>query len=91
MRQITTHENCLVSLKKIEGQVRGIHRMIEDKKYCIDIMVQLNSILGAVTRVRNIVFQNHLKGCLLHSLKTEPKKGRENKIEEIINLVTRCK
>jgi DNA-binding FrmR family transcriptional regulator len=91
MKKTTTHENCTPSLRKIEGQVRGVCKMIENKKYCIDIMMQLNSITGAVTRVRNIIFENHLKGCLVQSLKTGSKQERENKIGEIVNLITRCR
>jgi DNA-binding FrmR family transcriptional regulator len=53
LKQLTTHEEQLVFLKKIEGQVRGIQKMIKEKRYCVDILTQLHSIIGAISRVEN--------------------------------------
>ena len=57
MKQITTHESQLEYLKKIEGQVRGIEGMIEGKRYCVDILTQLRSVIGALYRVENEIFR----------------------------------
>jgi DNA-binding FrmR family transcriptional regulator len=91
MKQITTHKEHLVSLKRIEGQVRGIQKMINEQKYCIDILTQLNSIIGAVTRVRNNIFCSHIKGCVAQSFKTGSRMQRQKKIEEIVTLISRCR
>lgn len=80
MEQLTTHEEQLVYLKKIEGQVRGIQKMIEDKRYCVDIVVQLHSAIGALYRVENEIFKKHLDGCVASALKgkSEAEKQKKN-------------
>ena len=52
--QVTTHEQEIVRLKRIEGQIRGIQKMIEEKRYCIDILTQISSIVGAIKALRKI-------------------------------------
>jgi DNA-binding FrmR family transcriptional regulator len=89
MSQITTHEEQLQFLKKIEGQIRGIQRMIEEKRYCIDIITQIKSIIGALSRVENEIFKKHLDGCVVHALKGKSEKEKQQKVNEIIELVTR--
>ena len=49
--QNTTHLDEIVPLKRIEGQIRGIQKMIDEKRYCIDILTQLSSVVGAIKRV----------------------------------------
>ena len=89
MEQLTTHEEQLQFLKKIEGQIRGIQRMIEEKRYCIDIITQIKSIIGALSRVENEIFKKHLDGCVVHALKGKSEKEKQQKVNEIIELVTR--
>ena len=89
MRQPTTHKEQLVFLKKIEGQVRGIQRMIEEKRYCVDIMTQIHSIIGALYRVENEVFKKHVQGCVVATLKGSSELEKDKKINEIVELVAR--
>jgi len=91
MKQITTHENQLEYLKKIEGQVRGIEGMIEGKRYCVDILTQLRSVIGALYRVENEIFRKHTEGCVVNALKGKSKIEKDKKIEEIIKLIQRFK
>ena len=91
MKQLTTHEEQLVSLKRIEGQIRGVQKMIEEKRYCMDILTQLRSIIGAIWRVQNKIFRKHLEGCVTHALKGKSETEKQNKINEIINLITKFK
>ncbi len=88
-RQITTHEEQLVYLNKIEGQVRGVQKMIKDKRYCVDILTQLHSIVGAILRVESEILRKHLEGCITHALKGKSKVEKQKKIEEIIDLITK--
>lgn len=87
MNQITTHEDELVRLRKIEGQIRGIQKMIEDKRYCIDILTQLNAVVGAVERVEESVLKKHLRGCVDYSFAKGTKEDRQQKIDEIIDVL----
>lgn len=87
MKQLTTHEEQIVSLRRIEGQIRGIQKMIEEKRYCIDILTQLHSIVGAILRVEDRIFRKHLEGCVSRSLKGKSKTGKQKKLDEVIDLI----
>lgn len=87
--QKTTHEQQLVSLKRIEGQVRGIQKMIGEKRYCVDILTQLHSIVGAILRVEDNIFRGHLEGCVTRVLKGKSGIEKEEKIDEILDLIHR--
>lgn len=86
---LTTHEEQLVFLKKIEGQIRGVQRMIEKKRYCVDIITQIHSIIGALYRVENQIFKKHIDGCVVHALKGKSEREKQAKINEIIELISR--
>ncbi len=89
MKQATTHEGQLEFLKKIEGQVRGIQRMIEEKRYCVDILTQIHSIIGALHRVEDEIFKKHIDGCVVNALKGKSEKEKQEKIDEIISLISK--
>ncbi len=83
----TTHLEEIVRLRRIEGQIRGIQKMIEEKRYCIDILTQISSIVGAIMRVEENILQKHLRGCVHGSLKKGNREDRERKIEEVIQVL----
>jgi len=86
-KQTTTHLEEIVRLKRIEGQIRGIQKMIEEKRYCIDILTQIFSIVGAIMRVEENILQRHLRGCVRGSFSKGNKEDRERKIEEVIQVL----
>jgi DNA-binding FrmR family transcriptional regulator len=87
MKQTTTHEEQLQFLRKIEGQVAGIQRMIEEKRYCVDILTQIRSIIGALHRVEGEIFRKHLDGCVMQALKDKSESEKQKKIDEVIELI----
>jgi len=87
MKQPTTHEEQLQFLKKIEGQVAGIRRMIEGKRYCVDILTQIRSIIGAMYRVEGEIFRKHLNGCVVSAIKGKSEAEKQKKINEVIELL----
>lgn len=89
MEQITTHETQLEFLKKIEGQVRGIQKMIQEKRYCVDIITQIHSVVGALSRVEEQVFKRHVDGCVINALKGKSEAEKQKKIDEVIELISR--
>ncbi len=89
MKQPTTHEEQLQFLKKIEGQVAGIRRMIEEKRYCVDILTQIRSIIGALYRVEGEIFRKHLDGCVVSALKGKSEAEKQKKIDEVIELLAK--
>ena len=85
--QMTTHEQEVSRLKKIEGQIRGIQKMIGEKRYCVDILTQISSVIGAMKAVEENILERHLKGCVNHSFAKGSKEDRSQKIEEIIGVL----
>ncbi len=89
MEPVTIHEEQLEFLRKIEGQVRGIQKMIQEKRYCVDIITQIHSIIGALYRVENEIFKKHIDGCVVSALKGKSESEKQKKIDEIIELISR--
>lgn len=89
MAKPTVHAEQLVFLRKIEGQIRGIHKMIEEKRYCVDILTQLHSVVGAILRIQDKILAKHLQGCVTKGLKTGSSLEQKEKIDEMINLIKR--
>jgi DNA-binding FrmR family transcriptional regulator len=89
MLKPTTHEEQLQYLRKIEGQVRGIQRMIEEKRYCVDIITQIHSIIGALQSVENEVFKKHINGCVIQALRGKSESEKQKKIDEVIKLIAK--
>jgi DNA-binding FrmR family transcriptional regulator len=57
----------LARLNRIEGQVRGVSKMIEDDKYCVDILTQLSAIISSARNVGLLVLEDHIKGCVVNA------------------------
>ena len=83
------HTEQIPYLKKIEGQIRGIQRMIEEDRYCIDILIQLHSIVGAILSVEDKILNKHLRHCFVNALKGKSDSEKDTKIAEIIELLAR--
>ena len=81
------HKEQLINLKKIEGQVRGLQSMIDDEKYCIDILNQLKAVKNALVSVEGKILKSHLKACVKDSLGEST--SFDDKVEEIVNLLKR--
>jgi DNA-binding FrmR family transcriptional regulator len=86
--QTTTHLEEIVPLKRIEGQIRGIQKMIEEKRYCIDILTQISSVVGAIKRVEKNILNRHLRGCVRESFAKGNRQDREAKINEVIGVLS---
>ena len=86
-KQLTFHRDEIPRLKRIEGQIRGIQKMIEDKRYCIDILTQLSSVQGAIKSVEENILERHLKGCVQHSFSKGNKADKSEKIAEVIDVL----
>lgn len=78
------HKEILPRLKKIEGQVKGIMKMIDKEKYCIDIINQISAVKGALHKAEMIILKNHINGCITNAIK---EKDAEEKIEELMKTI----
>lgn len=87
MKKNPSHENSLIALRRIEGQVRGVQRMIEDRKYCIDILNQINAVKGALGRVEEKILQKHFQHCITEAIKGTSRREKQQKLDEILKLI----
>ena len=77
-----SHTSQLQRLRRVEGQVRGVIKMIENKRYCMDILQQTRAISAALKAVENNIMEDHLTSCVASALKSNRKKDQANKIKE---------
>lgn len=63
------HQSVHNRLKRIEGQVRGLQKMVEEKKYCVDIITQSSAIRNALSSVEDLMLENHLSAHVVHQMK----------------------
>ena len=62
-------DDLLMRLKKIEGQVRGVSRMIEEERYCVDILMQVAAVRAAITKIGVSIMEDHIRGCVAKAIK----------------------
>jgi len=82
-----SHKKQLASIKRIEGQVRGVAKMIDEEKYCIDILNQIKAVKNALSTVEGKILKNHLKACVKDALKSD--QVFEDKVEELMKTLKR--
>ena len=87
MEKHPNHADNLVALRRIEGQVRGVQKMIEDRKYCIDILTQIYAIKGALSRVEEKILEKHFRNCVTEAVKGASEKEKQQKLDEILKLI----
>lgn len=76
-------------LKRVEGQVRGVARMVADDRYCIDIMTQLSAVRAALTRVESELLKGHLDHCIESAIVSGNQAEQRLKASELIELLER--
>ncbi len=89
----TTHgghkDSAVRRLRRIEGQARGVIRMIDENRYCIDILVQLKAIRAALKKVENEILSDHASHCIHEAVNSGSQKRQTEKFEELIDLLTK--
>lgn len=81
------HRDQLNSLRRIEGQIRGIQKMIEENRYCVDVLTQTASVVGALLRVQDNILEKHLNMCVTSALKGKSEDDKQKKINEMLALM----
>lgn len=81
-----TKKETLTRLKKVEGQVRGIQKMIEERRYCIDVVMQLAAAESALHSVAEIILKNHLETCVLSAFRSNDEEDRQEKVDELMRV-----
>lgn len=88
--QAENKPKVLNRLSRIEGQVRGISRMVEDDRYCVDLLTQLQAVRAALTRVESEVLKDHLDHCVMEAMTGDDMADRKAKAGELIELLGRA-
>ena len=90
MRQhYPSHDEQLERLSKIEGQIKGVRRMIEERRYCIDIVGQMKAVEAALKQVQLGVIEKHIHHCVSESVRSQDPKHLEQKVEELVTVMAR--
>jgi CsoR family transcriptional regulator, copper-sensing transcriptional repressor len=82
--------SCAKRLSRIEGQVRGIARMVEEDRYCIDIVTQVSAVRAALRRLEEEVLRDHVAHCVERAISAGNKADQRRKIEELMEVVSRA-
>ncbi|NQT23565.1 MAG: metal-sensitive transcriptional regulator [Candidatus Omnitrophica bacterium] len=87
MKYKTTHKENLNALRRINGQVEGVQRMIEDSKYCIDVIIQIHAAIHALHRVADKIFIKHIESCVKDAFLGKSNREKTKKINELIKVI----
>ena len=81
---------CSKRLNRIEGQVRGLSRMVEEDRYCIDIVTQIAAARAALRRLEEGILRDHVGHCVEHAIASGSRAEQRRKIEELMEVVGRA-
>ena len=84
-----TRSACMNRLSRIEGQVRGIARMVDEDRYCIDIVTQISAVRAALRRVEAEVLREHVAHCVEHAIASGDANEQRRKVAELMDVLAR--
>jgi CsoR family transcriptional regulator, copper-sensing transcriptional repressor len=79
----------MARLRRMEGQVRGVQRMVEEDQYCLDVLTQLSAIIAAARQTGLLVLEDHVRGCVLGSERAQDEADREELLTELMGAIDR--
>ena len=85
-----TKSSCTKRLSRIEGQVRGLARMVEEDRYCIDVVTQISAVRAALRRVEEEVLREHVAHCVDHAIASGNAKEQRQKVAELMDVLARA-
>ncbi len=77
----------LVRLRRMEGQLKGIQQMVEEDRYCVDVLNQLSSVIAATQKVAAIILQDHIRGCVRDALTRDERS--DELVDELVTVIGR--
>jgi len=81
--------STLKRLSRIEGQIRGLSKMIEENRYCIDVVTQIAAVRAALRKVEEEVLKDHVGHCVEHAIASGNKQEQRNKVAELMEVLVR--
>ena len=91
MKKGPCHRDKLNALRRIEGQVRGVQKMIEEDRYCVDILNAVGAVLGALRKVETSILKDHLGACAKTAFEGKSKKQKDEKLKELFTLLDKVR
>lgn len=79
-------EDVEARLKRLAGQIAGIQKMVEADRYCIDVITQIAAAKAALGKVQNLLLESHINTCVKAAFEEKSKKGRDEKIAELVRV-----
>lgn len=87
--QSDTKKSCTKRLSKIEGQVRGVARMLDEDRYCIDIVTQIAAVRAALRKVEEAILHDHVNHCVASAIKSGDEVEQRRKVAELVEVMSR--
>ena len=84
-----TKAKTLGRLRRIEGQVQGLQRMIAADAYCVDILLQVSAVQGALEQVQKLLLGRHIESCVADALRSGSRTERQRKVDELLEVFSR--
>ncbi len=85
--QADVKESCTARLRRIEGQVRGLVRMVDEDRYCIDVITQIQAVRAALKRVEEEVLRDHVGHCVEHAIRSGDAREQRKKVAELMHVL----
>lgn len=89
MMQSKAKSSCIRRLSRIEGQVRGLARMVDEDRYCIDIVTQISAVRAALRRVEEEIMRDHVAHCVEHAIASGDAEEQRRKVAELMDVLSR--
>lgn len=89
--QQDTKKLCRSRLSRIEGQVRGLAKMVDEDRYCIDVVNQVQAVIAALKKVESEVLKDHIAHCVEHAIRSGDKKAQREKVTELVDTLARAR
>ncbi|MBU3917152.1 metal-sensitive transcriptional regulator [bacterium] len=83
------YDDQIPGLNRIEGQVKGIKRMIEERRYCVDILTQMKAVKAAMHKVELEILKKHMQHCLKNAVESKNETEIQQKIDELMKLLSK--
>jgi DNA-binding FrmR family transcriptional regulator len=83
------HTGQLQRLRRIEGQVRGLVRMVESERYCVDILTQIRAARAALKRVEEQILRDHVEHCVAQAIRSGDHREQQAKVDELVGVLGR--
>lgn len=89
MKDAQQKKKLLARLRRLEGQLAGVRRMVEEDRYCPEVLVQLSAVRGGLGRAGQIMLEEHVRHCVASALKSGDENTREQTLSELSDLLAR--